>query len=107
MKKFVWKPVGEFVGQLCKCASYVLMLAASNKVADYVIGEPGSSYAGYDDAIGAIMNSDMYSHDKAAAAGALKCDGTSDFYKAIIHIANSSDSYSHDKVSMVKELSQK
>ena len=107
MKKFDWKPIGEFAGQLCKCASYVLMLAASYKVADYIAEDSSSSHAGYDDAIKAIMNSDMYSHDKATAAAALKRYGTSEFYKAIVHIANNSSAYSHDKVDMIKELSQK
>jgi hypothetical protein len=48
----------------------------------------------------------MYSHDKSSAAAALKRDGNTEFYKAIVHIAKDSGAYSHDKVDMIKQLSQ-
>lgn len=106
MKKIDWKPVKDFAELVCGAASYVLILAASAKAMERVTAVPESSFAGYDDAIGAIMKSSMYSHDKARAAAALKQNGTSAFYKAIIHVAKDSSMYSHDKVSMIEELSQ-
>lgn len=106
MKKFNWKPVKDFAEIVGGAACYILMLAASNKVMERISEYPESSFAGYDDAIGAIMKSDMYSHDKASAAAALKRNGSSEFYRAIIHIAKDRSMYSHDKVNMIKQLSQ-
>ena len=106
MKKINWKPIKDFAELLGGAACYVLMLTASSKVMERVTAVPESTFAGYDDAIGAIMKSSMYSHDKANAAAALKRNGSSSFYKAIIHIAKDSSMYSHDKVDMIRELSQ-
>lgn len=106
MKKIDWesvKGIGELVGG---AVSYVLVLAAYGKFMERITEVPESSFAGYDDAIGAIMKSSMYSHDKANAAAALKRNGSSAFYKAIIHVAKDSSMYSHDKVNMIRELSQ-
>lgn len=106
MKKINWKPVKDIAELVCGATAYVLVLAVGSKAMKYVIEDPESSFAGYDDAIGAIMRSGMYSHDKANAAAALKRNGSSSFYKAIIHIAKDSSMYSHDKVDMIRELSQ-
>lgn len=106
MKKFDWKPVKDIAELVGGAACYVLMLAASSKVMEHVTAVPESSFVGYDDAIGAVMKSSMYSHDKARAAAALKRNGNSAFYKAIIHVAKDSSMYSHDKVDMIVELSR-
>ena len=106
MKKIDWKPVKDIAELVCGATCYVLMVAASSKVMERITEVPESTFAGYDDAIGAIMKSGMYSHDKAHAAAALKRNGNSAFYKAIIHIAKDSSMYSHDKVNMIRELSQ-
>ena len=106
MKKIDWesvKGIAELVGGL---VCYGLVVAASNKFMENMSDDHGSAIAGYDDAIGAIMKSGMYSHDKAHAAAALKQNGSSEFYRAIIHIAKDSGMYSHDKVDMIRQLSQ-
>ena len=106
MKKIDWetvKGIAELAGSML---AYGLVLVASNKLMEQLTEVPESSFAGYDDAVGAIMKSGMYSHDKAHAIEALKNNGSSAFYKAIIHIAKDSGMYSHDKVNMIRELSQ-
>lgn len=106
MKKFDWKPVKDFAEVVGGVVCYGLMLTAYGKFMEHVTEVPESSFAGYDDAIGAIMKSGMYSHDKASAAAALKRNGSSAFYRAIIHVAKDSSMFSHDKVDMIRELSQ-
>ena len=106
MKKIDWKPVKDVAELVGGAVSYVLILAAYGKFMERVTEVPESSFASYDDAIGAIMKSSMYSHDKAHAATALKRNGNSAFYKAIIHVAKDSSMYSHDKVNMIREMSQ-
>ena len=106
MKKIDWKPVKDIAELVCGAVSYVLVLTAGSKVIERITAVPESSFAGYDDAIGAIMKSGMYSHDKTKAAAGLKRNGNSAFYKAIIHIAKDSSVYSHDKVDMIITLSQ-
>lgn len=107
MKKINWGSVRGYAEQLCEAASYVLVYVAANKAMKYVL-DCDNTYerVGYDDAIHAIMSSDMYSHDKASAAAALKRNGNAEFYKAIVHIIKDSDTYSHNKVDMIKQLSQ-
>ena len=82
------------------------MYTVSSKVMKDLLDGDSFERVGYDDAVYAIMHSSMYSHDKARAAAALKRNGTSSFYKAIIHIAKDSSMYSHDKVDMIGELSR-
>lgn len=106
MKKIDWKPVKDIAELVGGAVAYGLVVAAYSKVVKNITEFPENSFAGYDDAIGAIMNSSMYSHDKSKAAAVLKRNGNSAFYKAIIHIAKDSSMYSHDKVDMIKELSQ-
>lgn len=106
MKKFDWKPIGDFVGQVCEVALYGLAVAASWKFSDYMTKIPDRTPVGYDDAVSAIMKSSMYSHDKARAAAVLKRNENAEFYRAIVHIANDSKTYSHDKVKLIEELSE-
>lgn len=106
MKKINWKPVKDIAELACGAVVYVLTVAAYGKVMDYVTDVHESTIARYDDAVGAIMKSSMYSHDKADAVAALKRNGDSAFYKAIVHVAKDSGMYSHDKLSMIKRLSQ-
>lgn len=106
MKKINWESVRGYAEQLCEAASYVLVYVAANKAMKYVLDDNSYERVGYDDAIHAIMHSSMYSHDKSHAAAALKRNGNSEFYKAIVHIAKDSDTFSHDKVDLIRELSQ-
>jgi hypothetical protein len=106
MKKIDWKPVKDIAELVGGAVSYVLIVSAYGKFMERITTVSESPLAGYDDAIGAIMKSGMYSHDKAHAAAALKRNGNSEFYRAIIFIAKDSSMYSHDKVNMIRELSQ-
>lgn len=103
MRKLDWGSIGNFAGQICGAAAYGLMLMLSCKVVDYVTEDYISSI-GYDEAVGAIMKSGMYSNDKCEAAKALKRDEDAEYYRAIIHIAKDSRLYSHDKVDLIKGL---
>ena len=106
MKKINWESVKNFAELVGGVVAYGLMITAYEKFMENITEVPESTFAGYDDAIGAIMKSDMYSHDKSQAAAALKRNGNSSFYKAIIHIAKDTSMYSHDKVYMIKELNR-
>lgn len=61
------------------------------------------AFAGYGDAVEAIMQSNMYSHDKGDAVKALPRDEHIEFYKAIISIATSR-AYSHEKKDMIVNM---
>ena len=106
MKRIDWKSIGDFVGHVGEIALYGIAVVASYKIGDYVINnELGSETVGYEDAVKAIMASDMYSHDKRDAIEALNRHETADYYGAIVHIAKDSSMFSHDKVKMIKNLS--
>lgn len=106
MRKINWKPIGEFIGSACEVALYGIALAATWKVGGYIIDQGESPIVGYKDAVGAIMDSNMFSHYKTEAVEALKRHESSDYYGAIIRIAKDSSMFSHDKVKMIKYLSE-
>ena len=106
MKKINWKPIGDFVGQACEIALYGVALMASYKVGDYIVNGGESTIVGYKDAVGAIMDSAMFSHDKRDAVEALSRYESSEYYGAIVRIAKDSSMFSHDKVKMIKHLSE-
>lgn len=107
MRKIDWKSVGDFAGGLCEFVASTLLVAASYKVVDRTFDGFNSSIAKYDTAIKAIMNSGMYSHDKSKAANMIKRGEDTEYYKAIIHVAQDSRLYSHDKVELIEGLSEK
>lgn len=49
------------------------------------------------------MNSRMWSEDKSKAVALLRKDGSSEFYKAIIDVANSS-MWSNDKIETIQNM---
>lgn len=106
MKKFDLKPVGEFVGEVCKIVGYGVALALPCAIVDYVSNKHDTVTADYGGAVEAIMKSDMLSNYQQDAIEALKPNGTTDYYKAVIHIAYSSalDNY---KADMIKNLPDK
>ena len=57
----------------------------------------------YDDAVEAIMASNMWSDDKVKAVKFLKRDCESELYKATIDVVNSS-MWSHDKVEVIQNM---
>ena len=60
--------------------------------------------ANYGDAVNEIMQSNMYSHDKTKAISALRKNGGTELYRAVISIVRSR-AYSHDKVKMITDIS--
>lgn len=107
MKKINWKSIGGFAGQVCEIALYGVALIASYKVGDYIINDGlESATASYSDAVGAIMDSGMFSHDKRDAVEALSRYESAEYYEAIVRIAKDSGMFSHDKVKMIKHLSE-
>lgn len=105
MKKINWSIVKDFAELIGGATCYVLLTAASRTALGYVT-DNYISKAGYDEAVKAIMDSGMYSHDKCEAVNAIKRDEDDEFYKAIIHIAKDSRLYSHDKLKILKDLCQ-
>lgn len=106
MKKFDLKPVKDVVELVLGSVAYVLIVAASAKMINQFAGSCIDDIVAYDDAVNAIMKSGMFSHDKAGAVAALKRNGNSAFYKAIVHIAEDDSMFSHDKANMIEELSR-
>ena len=51
----------------------------------------------YGDAVRAISESDMFSHDKARSISAIKEDKNAAYYQSIVAIARNSSMFSHDK----------
>lgn len=98
----------DVIGAIVKGAGNVLAFA-SVFVLPYLskkdVGELArpNSKAGYDDAIGAIMKSDMLSSDKAKAATIVPKVGGSDLYKAVIQVINS-DMLSSDRIEVIERI---
>jgi hypothetical protein len=105
MRKIDWKPIGNFVGQAGEIVLYGLALATSWKIGEYITGFDRKT-AGYSDAVKAIMDSRMFSHDKRDAVELLERYESSEYYKAVIQVAKDSSMFSHDKVKMIKHLSE-
>ena len=101
-----WKTVKNLAEMVGGAVSYVLLVATYRKIMEDMLYNPNSVSAHYDDAVKAIMDSGMYSHDKADAVAALKRYGTTEFYRAIVHIAEDDNMFSHDKANMIKALSE-
>lgn len=106
MRNIDWKSIRDFAGDLCEFVAYGLLIGASYKIVDRTFDDCGSSIAKYDNAIKAIMNSGMYSHDKCEAAELIKRGEDAEYYKAIIHVAQDSRLYSYDKVELIRGLSE-
>lgn len=64
-------------------------------------------HTSYNDAVKAIMDSDMWSVDKAKAISALKLDSKPTLYKAIIEVANNKNSWSSDRLNTIIEMCKK
>jgi len=59
----------------------------------------------YDDAIGAITDSDMYSGDKTRAIAMVKRHEEETYYAAIVRIMSDKSTYSGDKLRMIQRIS--
>lgn len=95
---------GKIAKKGCELAAYGLMTMLSCvTVKDVVEAVRYSGDVGYSDAVNAIMNSSMYSHDKTSAVTALTRNDNSETYKAVIQIARSG-MYSHEKVKSIQNI---
>lgn len=106
MRNVNWKSIGGFIGSACDIALYGVALVAAIKAGEYINNHVETSNVTYNDAVGAIMDSSMYSDAKANVMEVLKRHESSDYYGAVIRILNSS-TYSDNKVKMIKSLSEK
>lgn len=106
MLKINLEPVGKFMKQVGEAALYIAGIAAAWKFSEFMAEIPDNKPVGYDDAVGAIMDSSMFSHDKANAVAALKRYAGAEFYQAVIYIVNDPSTFSHDKAVMIEQLSE-
>lgn len=100
MNNIDWKAIGRVAGRVLGAAAFGYLVTNSQKFESNI-----TSY-GYGQAVKAISESDMFSSDKRDAITELKRDGNTEFYKAIVSIANDTSMFSGDKASMIKNLSK-
>lgn len=103
MKKLTFERIGNCVMTVCGLVIAGAIAAANVAAADDLIGYNGA-YAGYGDAVNAIMNSDMWSSDKRSAIAAMDKNANKEIYKAVIAIATNDSMWSSDKVNAIYAL---
>lgn len=107
MKKINWEPVGKFAKTACEVLVYGALAAASIKYSESITKNHGTNTAAtYGDAVGAIMDSDMSSYYKNEVIGMLKCNGTKDYYRAVIRVVGNDDTSSYYKLHMIETLNE-
>ena len=97
--------VANVVKQVSKLVIPVVGVVLSNITVSELLN--AFRYCGdvdYNDAVKAIMNSDMISSYKTEAISVLKRDETSEYYKAVISTINS-DMISSYKVNVIRSMS--
>lgn len=107
MKKIDWKSVGNVIGEVGKIVLsgvglYTLAMFSGNID---TTSNTKSAVGTYNSAIEAIMDSDLYSHQKTEAVAILSRDEDTEYYRAIINIVES-DIYCHEKMKLIKKLSE-
>lgn len=106
MSKIDLKTVGKHVIKACELVLCGLVVTKAVESNEQVSVSNNFLPVTYGDAVKAIMDSDMWSHDKEYAIAALKRYETTDYYSAIVNIVSGTDAWSHDKVKMVQNLSK-
>ena len=106
MRKLDVEQMTKIIRPLGRILAFGAVLAIAKEV-----GENPSVYrnavdADYNDAIAAIMDSDLFSSDKQLATMLLKRDGDVKYYKAVITIVNDTSMFASDKVETIKYLSE-
>lgn len=96
------KVAKEGVKLAAPIASMVLISKASGRITDDLCN---NGIVWYDDAVKAILNSNMWSEDKTTAISALKRGKDSAFYSAIIEVAKSS-MFSADKLKTILSINE-
>lgn len=101
-----FKTIGKIAKAGCTFAARSLVLVLSYTSAKDIIETIRySGKVGYNDAVSAIMSSSMFSSNKNEAVSALKKDGDSELYKAVIHVVRS-NMLSSNKVETIKNICQ-
>lgn len=103
MKNFNMERIGNCVMTICGLVVAGAIVAVNVATADD-IGVHNGAYAGYGDAVNAIMNSNMWSSDKRSAIAAMDKNANKEIYKAVIAIATDDSMWSSDKVNAIYAL---
>lgn len=99
--------VGKYAKKGCKLLAYGLVTVLSYvSVSDLYDMVRYSGDISYSDAVGAIMNSNMYDSSKTKIISVLTKDADSEFYKTIIQVVKS-DMYDSSKVSTILNMCEK
>jgi hypothetical protein len=108
MKKFNinWEPIGKFAKTVCEIAVYGALAVASVKFSESATKSYGNTTASYSDAVEAITFSSMLSSYKNDAVAMLNRNGTADYYKAVIRVAEDDSMLTSYKIDMIKTLSK-
>lgn len=102
MKHFKKENIGEFVAKaIIFTVGGTIALIASLAESNSMNSSTGAS-KGYDDAVDAIANSNMWSADRKEAISALDRNANVEMYNAVIRVANSDQMWSADKVQTIK-----
>lgn len=105
MGKVNWESIGNTVGAVCEVAACGLIWLVACKYIDSAAETYVAESVGYDDAVSAIMDSGMFSNDKAGAVTALKKYASDEYYKAVISIAESG-MFSDEKLNTIRNISE-
>lgn len=105
MRKINWESIGNTVGTVCEIATYGIMLVVSYKLVEEAAKPYVAESVGYDDAVSAIMDSGMFSNDKAGAVTALKKYASKEYYKSVISIVESG-MFSNEKLDTIRNISE-
>ena len=100
----------EAVGKIAKGSfsviSFVAMGILSNLSADDVKSIVRRGKVTYDDAVGAIMDSNLFNADKRRASDLLPHDGEIEMYKAVIQVVKS-NLFSEEKVQTIESICER
>lgn len=100
----------EMVGKVAKGGFSVISVVAmgilSNLSADDVKTIIRRGKVEYDDAVGAIMDSNLFNADKRRAVDLLPHDGEKEMYKAVIQVVKS-NMFSEEKVQTIESICER
>lgn len=106
MGKIDWKAAGKFIGHVGEGMLYAFAAVTAWKLSDQTVAIPISTAVKYDEAVDAIMKSDMTSYYKSEAIEALKQDGSVEYYRSVAHIVNDTSTTSYYRLEMIKKLNK-
>ena len=106
--KINWNSVGTTIvgiGKIFLCGAGICALAKLSGDNESIYDDEPVHAWTYSGAVGTIMDSDMFGHQKSEAVSMLKRNETGEYYRAIENIVDS-DMFSHDKLKLIKQLSK-